>query len=403
MPLDLKALADAMPPGHPWCDNPKLVLMRHTLVPLYLYFAHPQRASSSLQSLLGGLCGNPASALGLSVSAGKSLARRSKFCRLCVDADFDTRGNAVSYREHQPEFVKVCATHGTPLLLSCSTCLGARKSARMWRTAGTCDCDSPRFPPAIEVGQDVVGDDGWLWLSRQVKSILSTSQLPTAALLPVLRRSLKAGGYGSHGGIGGPAVLEDLESRFGRTLLSEVGVLASLGRRTNTRWPARMLGEPAMEEQRLPDALRALLLTALVATDVADLPAAPVTIYSTDEAQPRGYSSERRLDRDLLRRDSIERALASAVGKITVAADQLGVSAAALAVDMRRLGLRLPLPAATFRRLGSATVEAVRAALRSGETKNKIQTRLRVSAWSIRLIELDDQDLARIFHQRATG
>lgn len=99
MPLDLQALVDVMPLGHPWCDNPELVLMRHTLVPLYLHFAHPQRAASSLQSLLGGLCGNPAAALGLTVSAAKSLARQSKFCRQCVESDIESRGNAVSYRE----------------------------------------------------------------------------------------------------------------------------------------------------------------------------------------------------------------------------------------------------------------------------------------------------------------
>jgi len=400
-PLDLQALADAMPLGHPWCDNPELVLMRHTPVPLYLYFAHPQRAAISLQSLIGGLCGNPAAALGLTVSAAKSLTRQSKFCRQCVESDIETRGNAVSYREHQPEFVKVCATHGTPLLLSCSTCLGERKAARMWQQAGTCSCDSPTFPPAIEVGLDAAGDDGWLWLSRQVKLILSTSQLPTAPLLPILRRSLKAGGYGSRGGIDSSAVLEDLESHFGCWLLSKVGGLPAQGRLINTRWPARMLGKPSSGEQRLPDTLRALLLTALVATDVAELHDAPVAIKSTDAAQPQGYSSEKRLDRALLSRDLIEQALASAGGKISIAADQLGVSAAVLAVDMRRLGLRLPLPAATIRRIGIAKVEAVRAALRSGEAKNKIQTRLRISEWSLQLIELDDQNLAEL-HRAAT-
>ncbi|WP_373714997.1 TnsD family Tn7-like transposition protein [Roseateles sp.] len=394
MPMDLQALVDAMPLGHPWCNSPELVLMRHTPVPLYLYFAHPQRAASSLQSLLGGLCGNPAAALGLTVSAARSLARQSKFCAQCVETDIATRGNAVSYREHQPEFVKVCATHGTPLLLSCSMCSGERKAARMWRTAGTCHCDTPSFPPAMELGQDAVGEDGWLWLSRQVKSILSTSQLPTTPLLPMLRRSLKAGGYGSLGGIDSSAVLEGLESRFGATLLNKVGALAPQGRMLSTRWPARILGEPALAEQRLPDALRTLLLTALVATDIADLADAPATVEPAPEPQPLGYSSERRLDRGLLSRDSIEQVLDSAGGKMTVAAGQLGVAPAVLAVDMRRLGIRLPLPEATLRRLGSAKVESVRAALRSGEAKKKIQTRLGVSEWSIQLIQLDDLGLA---------
>lgn len=401
MPLDVQALTDAMPLGHPWCDNPELVLMRHTPVPLYLHFAHPQRAASSLQSLLSRLCGNPAAALGLTVSAANNLARQSKFCRQCVESDIESRGNAVHYREHQPEFVKLCATHGTPLLLSCSTCLGERNAARMWQRAGSCSCGSPTFAPAIEVGLDPTADDGWLWLSRQVKSILSMSQLPTAPLLPVLRRFLKARGYGARGGIDSSAVLEELKTHFGHKLLSQVVGLPSQRRLLNTRWPGRMLGEPALAEQKLPDTLRTLMLTALVATDVADLHDAPVTVQPTDAPKPQGYSGEKRLDRALLSGDSIEQALASAGGKISVAANQLGVSSSVLAVDMRRLGLRLPLPATTILRLGTARVEAVRAALRSGEAKNKIQTRLRVSDWTLQLIVLDDQNLGEL-HRAAT-
>ena len=148
-PIDLQALVDAMPPGHPWCDDPQLILTRHTLAPLYLYFAHPLRASGAMQALLGGLCPNPAATLGITVSAVKNLARRTKFCPQCNEVDVANRGNAISYREHQPEFVKLCASHGTPLLLSCSNCYGDRKAARMWRTAGACNCNSPNCRPAI--------------------------------------------------------------------------------------------------------------------------------------------------------------------------------------------------------------------------------------------------------------
>ena len=401
MPLDLQALVDAMPLGHPWCDAPQLVVARHTLVPLYLYFAHPLRAASAMQSLLGGLCPNPAATLGITVSAAKNLARRSKFCPQCVEADVATRGNAVSYREHQPEFVKLCASHGTPLRLSCSNCFGDRKAARMWRTAGTCDCESPSCPPVIELGHDSVADAGWLWLSKQVKLILSVPQLPAAPLLPLIRQSLKTRGLWARSGVDSSAILQALESRFSRTLLTDVGVLPSPGRRSNQRWPGRLLGEPALAGDRLPDVLRTLLLTALVASDVADLADTPVILASMGEAEPQGYGGEKPLGRALLSRESIQQALASASGKVTVASSLLRVSPAMLAVDMRRLGIRLPLPVATTRRLGEPTVEAVRTALRSGEAKNKIQSRLGVSEWSIQLIELDDLDLA-LLHRTAT-
>lgn len=401
MPLDLQTLVDAMPLGHPWCDAPQLVLTRHTLVPLYLYFAHPLRAATTMKSLLGGLCLNPAATLGITVSAAKNLARRIRFCPHCVEADVATRGNAVSYREHQPEFVKLCAIHGTPLRLSCSNCFGDRKAARMWRTAGTCDCESPSCPPVIELGRDLVADAGWLWLSKQVKLILSAPQMPATPLLPVIRQSLKARELWAHSGFDSSAILQALELRFGRTLLTEVGILASSGRRQNQRWPGRLLGEPALAGDRLPDVLRTLLLTALVATDVAELADTPVTLDTMGEAEPQGYGGEKQLGRDLLSRGSIQQALASANGKFTVASSLLQVSPSMLAVDMRRLGIRLPLPVATTRRLGEETIAAARAALRSGVAKYRIQSSLGVSEWSIQLIELDDLELASL-HRSAT-
>lgn len=98
----------------------------------------------------------------------------------------------LSFKE--PEFVKLCASHGTPLLLSCSNCYCDRKAARMWRTAGACNCNSPNCRPAIELGNDPVADAGWLWLSKQVRFILSATHLPATPLLPVIRQSLKSRG-----------------------------------------------------------------------------------------------------------------------------------------------------------------------------------------------------------------
>lgn len=271
----------------------------------------------------------------------------------------------------------------------------------MWRTAGTCDCESPSCPPVIELGHDSVADAGWLWLSKQLKLILSVPQLPAAPLLPLIRQSLKTRGLWARSGVDSSAILIALESRFGRTLLTEVGVLASSGRRPNQLWPGRLLGEPALAGDRLPDVLRTLLLTALVASDVAELVNTPVTPDAKSDVEPQGYGGEKPLGRALLSRESIRQALASASGKVTVASSLLRVSPAMLAVDMRRLGMRLPLPVATTRRLGEAAIEAVCAALRSGEAKNKIQSRLGVSEWSIQLIELDDLALAPL-HRSAT-
>lgn len=400
VPPDLQSLVDAMPLGHPWCNAPDLVLRAHTLAPLYLHFAHPVRAAAGLQSLLGGQCANPAAALGITVSAAGGIARRPKFCPQCLEADLTERGSAISYREHQPEFVRLCANHATPLRLSCSNCFGDRRAASAWQTAGACECRSPSCPPVVELGRDSAADAGWLWLSRQVKFILSTTQSPAAALLPVIRQRLRASAFRARGGFDSVSVLQALEARFGRELLAEVGASQSPGRRTNQRWPGRLLGEDKLARDRLPDLVRSLLLTALVASDVAELMSTPLMPESSCADEPRGYSSKPP-GRALLSRDSIQNSLALANGKITVASDLLGVRASVLVADMLRIGIRLPLASGTLSRLGAAKVEAVRRALRSGEAKKAIQSRLGVSDWTVRLLELDDPELASLHRSAA--
>lgn len=400
MPLDLQALTSAMPLGHPWSDAPDIVLTRHTLVPLYLHFAYPVRAARAKQSLLGGLCSNPAAALGVTVSAAGNISRRAKFCSECIKADLATRGNAISYLEHQPQFVKLCARHGTPLSFSCSTCFGDRNAARMWRTAGTCNCDSPRCPPVIELGHDAFAEDGWLWLSRQVRSILSAPEVPLFPQLPAMRQSLRDRGLWAGARTDNSNILHALESRFGRGLLIEAGILGTPGRTPSQQWPSRLLGEDKSVRNRIPDVLRTLLLAGLVVSDVADLMGVEVKLDSVAAAVPQGYGGNTRLGRAVLSRESVQQALASAEGNLTAAANLLRTRPEMLAVDMRRLGIRLPLPLATIRRLGTAKVEAVRAALRSGEPKHSIRSRLGVSSWTVQLVESDDQELS-LLHRKA--
>lgn len=400
MPPNVQALVDAMPLGHPWSDAAHLVLSDHTLVPLYLHFAHPIRVSSAMQSLLGGQCLNPVAALGISTSAATGVARRTRFCPQCIETDLATRGFPVIYREHQPEFVKLCAIHKTPLRLSCANCLADRNAARMWRMAGKCECASPNCPPAIELGHDPVSDAGWLWLSRQVRLILSARRFPAAPLLPVIRQSLGTCGLLGRRGVDNAGVFQALETRFGRNLLAELDALPLPGSPAGQLWPGRLLGNFKAAGDRVPDLMRSLLLSALVVSDVVDLADVPVVVDSSSDAEPNGYSGERQLARTVLSREVIEQALGSSCGNIFVASNQLRVSAAVLAVDMRRSGLRLHLSTATTRRLGPTKLEAIRAALRSGEAKYKIARRLGVSDWTVQLVELDDPELA-VLHRRA--
>jgi hypothetical protein len=105
--------------------------------------------------------------------------------------------------------------------------------------------------------------------------------------------------------------------------------------------------------------------------------------------EPAGYSTPKELRRKVLDKEAIELALRVSDGRISAAAARLKVSPSRLAVDMQRQNMRLPLSKITMKRLGIDLIGAVRTALQNGTPKIKIQDSLKVSEWSIQLIELD--------------
>ena len=102
--------------------------------------------------------------MGLSKRAGTISAQSDKFCQNCIEEDIQLRGFSVSYCEHQPAFVHLCARHGTPLGYNCTVCALRRSSQRMWRMAGTYECDKPNYSPVVELGHDKLADAGRLWV-----------------------------------------------------------------------------------------------------------------------------------------------------------------------------------------------------------------------------------------------
>lgn len=404
VPPDLTKLVDSMPYGHPWSGNARAIVLHHTLVPLYLHFADPKRRASVLASMESNASANPAASLGLTTHAVRRLATNYKFCPGCVAHDKSAEGHGfpVIYREHQPPFVRVCAEHRKPLLFGCTECQFGRTATSRWRMAGQCDCKSPMHIPAHFIGDDPTFEAGVLWLAQQTRIILQTeSPGPEASPMASLREALASSGFASRGGVDSDAIATALNSRFGLALLSGLGVPEMARTAAGTRWAGRLLGASAASGERIPDVLRSLLLTSLVADGVDGLWGQRSETAAPSERVPRGYSSQRQLDRELLSTASIEVALKASKGKIAAAATRLNVSPSKLAVDMQRQGIRLPLPAATAGRLGPALIAAVQGALRAGTPKIEIQRSLGVSEWSIQLIELDSPTL-RDAHREAT-
>lgn len=393
LPKRLEALAAVMPIGHPWCDAPQTIVSQHSLVPLYLHFADTIRARDIEARLANGGSGNPAATLGLTVAAGNAGGPTQKFCPACVEEDLGRRGFAVGYREHQPEFVRVCARHLVSLRHGCTCCETDRRAARRWTMAGQCGCEMPRFEEAVTLGKSERADRGWRWLSEQVSAILSTPSTSDQPLRPILREAFLARGLLGGGAGAGTRIRDALVERYGEDLLIEVGAMSRRGG-TAPPWMTRLLGEYNGQRTCVPSVLRALLLTGLVAEGVAELDRSEWVYQAPIPRSPSGYSRPPALTRTVLEAQTINRALESAGNNLFRAAEALSVSPSALAVDMQRRGVGLALSSAFVKRIGADTLGRVRSALRAGETKKSIQGNYKISEWSLQLIELDQPELA---------
>ncbi len=268
--------------------------------------------------------------------------------------------------------------------------------------AGRCDCKVPVHGPAHVIGDDPTFEAGVVWLARQARTILHGDPPdPKAPPIARLREAVTSSGFARQGGFNSDAIATALNSRFGPALLSSLGVPEVARTASGTRWVGRLLGSAVVSGERTPDVLRTLLLTGLIADGADALVGTPRDTAALNALEPRGYGQKRQLDRELLPPAAIEVALEASKGRIAAAAIRLKVSPARLAVDMQRQGIRLPLPAATAKRLGSDLIAAVQGALRAGTPKVEIQRSLGVSEWSIQLIELDSPSL-RDTHREAT-
>lgn len=404
VPLQLEKLVNAMPHGHPWFNEPRSIVISHTLVPLYLHFTEPHRRSSLIASLQSNSSANPAASLGLTVDTARLLSAGYKFCPECLRRDLSTngRGFSVAYREHQPPFVRICAEHLTSLLYGCLACRSSRKSLSMWHMSGQCVCRQPQYVPAHIMGKDSAIDTSFIWLAKQVRTILSddhsASEVPLAARL---RSALRCRGFAAGSGLDSGAILAALNLRYGQPFLRGLDIPSSTEEASGIHWPGRILGSITTNGERTPNVLRALLLLGLVSKDVNDFYLSPIEEVKPSAPRPKGYGTPRELTRKLLPSADINAALQASKGKISKAAYSLGVGPSHLVVDMQRQGIRLDLPACTARRLGAHLIAKVRCALQTGIPKTEIASLFGVSKWSIQLIELDSPKL-RTVHREVT-
>lgn len=400
VPLQVRTLADSMPAGHPWQSRPDEIVKHHTLVPLYLHFARPERSAALLEAIVAGSTGNPAASLGLAVTSSRRLTSRHKFCSECVDSDIRTLGFSVLYREHQASFVRVCVRHEKPLLFSCSQCHSQRKALKMWSMAGRCDCESPQLHFANRLSGDSTYQAGALFLAWQAKVMLA-NPFPTVPLAELLRMTLINAGFSGRTGIDAHAIHWALIARYGTLLLQDLGIIDAARTNSVSIWPRRLFSSNVIKGDNTPDVLRCILVAGLVVDNISKLYAIPSKRENAENACPSGYGKIGPLKREMLTTQTIASALKDSGYRISTAAERLGVTSSRLAVDMLRQGMNLPLSPATAKRLGPKLTLTVTQALQSGLPKIQIQRTFGISEWSLQLIELASPEL-RETHREAT-
>jgi hypothetical protein len=394
IPPDLRQLASILPPGHPWEGAPEVIANHHTLLPLLLHFAHPERAAAVFKTVISGNSGNPSASLGISATVTRDFWHTARFCPDCIAHDLKNYGFPIFYRQHQPRFVNICAVHARPLRSNCLCGQGSRQAVAGWQMAGRCRCSEPCTPEVLEADLDARSEENWLWLSRQVTLILeSPNILPNVHIAANLLTALKRGGFMSpHSGLDQNAISESILDRFGEPILNQLGV----EHRRNSRdyWTGRTLSRSVIDGRRIPSLLRMLLLARLVTDDIRALwsSEAPNPALQRDRL-PSSNRTNFNLKRKRIEREAIESALDAAGGKLTVAADHLGVSFCTLAADLRHHHIHLPLSTVASKRIGARRIAAIRDALEHGAPKSEVQRRYNVSTWSILLIELDRPEL----------
>lgn len=394
-PKGIHQFASVLPIGHPWEGAPEAVIKGHTLAPLFLHFAHPDRISAVLETVRAGDSGHPDASLGIHAMEPSTLWRTARFCPECIVDDIKRKGFPVSYRQHQPPFVTMCAVHARILHFNCLCTHGSQSSVRKWQMAGRCECARALTPPILEGDLDAKTEGDFLWLSRQVATILEDPDFtPQVSIAANLHAALKHGGFASETsyGLDRKKVVETLRKRFTEQFLRQLGL--AMWCESTSRSPLTLLHRNVLDGRLIPSVLGMLLLARLVTDEISSLwRSVPVNPRQKTERRALGYLRGPKLNRERIDRRAIQLALDATKGNLAAAASLLGIRSAKLLTDLRHHRIRVPLSASASERLGTTRIIAVRQALLKGLPMTEIQRLYKVTDFYIRLIEIDRPEL----------
>lgn len=375
-PNNINHIASIAPIGHPWADAPSLIIQKHTLVPLFLQFAHPEWYEKTIQTISQGETKNPGATLGLTNPSGRLLLQGDfKYCSKCLSIDLDNFGFPVFYRQHQPWFVKFCAIHEHPLQLFCTSCAEFRKGSKVWRMPNDCHCAPRNCPPVIPHDLPSHAEESFLWVSKRVDDLLSSdsnedSTLATELVSELRKRNLITSANRFRSIKSTP----DLTTIYGQEFLEYLGA---------TSWSRKI--NLLLSPEQTPNFLKCLLISKI-------LDATPPPSHSPQNSQSNIVPATCKASTPSSKELTLA-ALVNSKWHIDPAAQELGVSRSTLVSHIRHHRIRVPLSRLTTKRLTPRRVEDIRLAIRKGIALYEIRKSFNITAWSLDLILMDDPTL----------
>ncbi|MCO7578251.1 MULTISPECIES: TnsD family Tn7-like transposition protein [Pseudomonas chlororaphis group] len=365
VPIAVVKLAESMSEGHPWCNNPRQIVEKHTAVPLFLQSSSAEFYESTMEAISNGLNGNPSATLGLtkrSKNTNQYRSHNSKFCPDCVTQDIERFGFPVLYRQHQPEFVKYCARHSCPLHLSCVNC-STRTRAIMWRMAGQCDCQTPDTPMIVDTGIDKISKESLLWIAQQVDHLLQVDSHHTN-INHTLRELLKSHSLITQAGrIKNSALISELEHEIGPELLYCFGFIVEHSRKDSSRHD---LARIFRTNNNSTNIIYNLFVAKLFCDDVRELSKICESEKFLAHSPIKTQNQRQHLDKRL-----IQNSLTEAKEIVSRAAKNLGLSIDRFRTTARHHQIALPLSERQCNRIGWDLLQEIREALKNGMGYNE--------------------------------
>lgn len=389
-------LCRLMPNGHPWANRPEKLILNNSLMPLYLYFAPPARREEILTTCISSNHRSN-STLGLASKASSCLRLpiNAKHCYACVLEDIERLGYPLTYRQHQPSFVKICATHKEILRFNCTNCLPSKPSL-YWRMAGACNCTAPITPPVLD-NPSPSDFCNWLWLSEQVLYILSCDTTQQMHHQAILNSTLRDKGFEwPNGHVNRRKIDADITEIFGTFILEQIGVVASVDGNATARQLSFTQSARTNTANHVPNIAQMLLLARLVAPNLRNLELCSTDIEMTVE-RPRPTYIPRPRSTSFTREDILA-ALKKTNFKFSPAAKLLNIETGKLKGEIRHFLIPIPLNNSIIRKHGDSKINEALSMLIAGFDRRSVSKNLNLSISTLESIEIANPDIKANHH-----